>query len=390
MLPRVIKKIQRTASRPILPVTIQQLLGRSTGVTDESHLRHAQWIQKEMPVRLAHRLADFLQLPFVVVCNTRFHEVFRVFLLSFETLSEAPPIQNQDDVQEFAKTLRGLVTGFDEVVHMLQEGHGELSALLGDLIDLDTFLNKVFITRIGNRVLAEHFLHVHEARQSGTAGDYIGIVHPNCRPAEIVDRLAKSLCRLCNELYGRAPKVVLSGELETELTFVPDHLDFMLQEILKNALRATLETHPPAAGELPPVTIEIMKGFFDVMIKVSDCGGGMRPERMHRIWRYGYTTSGREPGASSLSSVSEGHSEALLSGLTGQDRVSLRQISGYGFGLPLSRVYAQYFGGDLHVQSMHGYGTDVYLNINHLGDVHEVSGIVQKQKAQQRARLAAS
>ena len=27
-----------------------------------------------MPVRLAHRLSDFLELPFVIVCNARFHE----------------------------------------------------------------------------------------------------------------------------------------------------------------------------------------------------------------------------------------------------------------------------------------------------------------------------
>lgn len=43
--------------------------------SDEHHLQHARWIQEEMPVRLAHRLSDFLQLPFVIVCNARFHEV---------------------------------------------------------------------------------------------------------------------------------------------------------------------------------------------------------------------------------------------------------------------------------------------------------------------------
>ena len=43
--------------------------------SDEHHLQHARWLQEEMPVRLAHRLSDFLQLPFVIVCNARFHEV---------------------------------------------------------------------------------------------------------------------------------------------------------------------------------------------------------------------------------------------------------------------------------------------------------------------------
>ena len=67
-----------------------------------------------------------------------------------------------------------------------------------------------------------------------------------------------------------------------------------------------------------------------------------------------------------------------MSNLCGADSQTRRQIAGYGFGLPLSRVYARYFGGDIHVQSMHGYGTDVYLNLNHLGDVREGSETLQR------------
>ena len=44
-------------------------------------------------------------------------------------------------------------------------------------------------------------------------------------------------------------------------------------------------------------------------------------------------------------------------------------MAGYGYGLPRSRLYARYFGGDLQVISMDGYGTDVYLHLNRLGHV---------------------
>lgn len=39
-----------------------------------------------------------------------------------------------------------------------------------------------------------------------------------------------------------------------------------------------------------------------------------------------------------------------------QDQEMPNVMAGYGYGLPISRQYARYFGGDLQVISMEGYG----------------------------------
>jgi len=362
MLPRTIHRIQSLARRPIQPVTIKQLLARSTALSEEGHIQHAIWLREQVPVRLAHRLAGFLELPYVVFCNTRFHEVFQMFQASFEVVDSIKPITNMDDVHEFATVIQGAYGQHAEVISMLQEGYGELQALL-DNIDLETFLDKTFTARIGNRVLAGHFLGLHEALVNGTPGESTGVVDPRCCPAEIINSLSRSLSDVFYEVYGVEPQVLVVGQVDTEISFVKEHLRFMLQEILKNALRATIETHINSPGSLPPVTVEIMRGSFDVTLKVSDRGGGMRPEKKEQAWKcaYGCTTAGDSKAERAMDGGS------VLGGMSGSN-FSRRSIAGYGFGLPLSRVYAQYFGGDLMMLSMHGYGSDVYLNINHLGD----------------------
>jgi pyruvate dehydrogenase kinase 2/3/4 len=45
---------------------------------------------------------------------------------------------------------------------------------------------------------------------------------------------------------------------------------------------------------------------------------------------------------------------------------STAPMAGLGYGLPLSRNYARFFGGDLVIESMEGYGTDTYLYLPRL------------------------
>ena len=91
----------------------------------------------------------------------------------------------------------------------------------------------------------------------------------------------------------------------------------------------------------PPIRVVIAEGAEDVTIKISDEGGGIRRSGLQRIWTYLYTTA-----------------NSPLLEMDADTGAGPAVLAGYGYGLPLSRLYARYFGGDLQVLSMDGYGTD--------------------------------
>lgn len=112
---------------------------------------------------------------------------------------------------------------------------------------------------------------------------------------------------------------------------------------------------PPASACLPACRLVVAEGGEDVTIKVSDEGGGIPRSGLPKIWTYLYSTA-KQP-------VMMDEVEAADAGPA--------VLAGYGYGLPVSRLYARYFGGDLQIISMEGYGTDAYLHLNRLGNVQE-------------------
>jgi Histidine kinase-, DNA gyrase B-, and HSP90-like ATPase len=105
---------------------------------------------------------------------------------------------------------------------------------------------------------------------------------------------------------------------------------------------------------MTPVRVVIVKGAAEVTIKVSDQGGGIPRSTMTRIFTFTHSTARQEyEGNTDFATVEAGIQHMR------------------GFGLPLARIYARYFGGELTLKSMEGYGLDAYLYLPRLGDACE-------------------
>ncbi|CAN0107913.1 unnamed protein product [Ectocarpus sp. 8 AP-2014] len=188
------------------------------------------------------------------------------------------------------------------------------------------------------------------------------------------------------------------------------HLEVMLSEQLKNACRAVVQKHHPAyksmtalAGpmsdwgkkecstvreqalaaqswsdggpQMPPIKVTVAMGKADVTMKIADEGGGASRTEMEQLWTYYYTTANKFlVGNANLPDMLTGSPEETSTANTGAVQGSagevdhpLPPLAGFGMGLPLSRVYARYFGGDVLLKSMEGFGMDSYLHLNRLG-----------------------
>ena len=162
---------------------------------------------------------------------------------------------------------------------------------------------------------------------------------------------------MCSRKYGDAPVVEINGRLDLTFPYVPTHLHYILLELLKNAMRATVEKHG-MYSDLPPVVVIIADSpeNEDIVIKVADEGGGIPRSQIDKIWSYLFTTADPQ--------IQEGF-------IGDKDHSSDSPLAGLGYGLPISRSYARYFGGDLDILSMEGFGTDAFVHLARLGDSRE-------------------
>jgi len=135
---------------------------------DESHIiMGAQYLHKELPVRIAHRVAAFRELPFIVGCNPSILQVHELYIRAFHKLNEFPAIETIEQEAEFCKLLRALLDDHRDVVTLLAEGFKECKKHItqdsekeSDLIK--TFLDKTLTSRLGIRMLCEYHLALHE------------------------------------------------------------------------------------------------------------------------------------------------------------------------------------------------------------------------------------
>ncbi|KAF8165319.1 branched-chain alpha-ketoacid dehydrogenase [Crassisporium funariophilum] len=391
------RQLELYASKEAKRLTLRQLVFFGRSMNEERLLKSANYVRTELPVRIAHRLRDLQALPYVVVTQEGVARVYELYWSAFERLRRHPPITNLAENEKFCKFVKTLLNEHAPVIPNLSLGLSLASPYLSP-DKLDTFMRRMLVSRISRRVLAEHHIALSESFSGcgkETDGDpHVGIIFTGLNIKRSVERCAKLLSESPiwqTDPYDegkphRRPEVRLEGHLDTAFAYIREHLEYIIFELLKNSMRAT---HLKHQGEpsLPPIQVTIVAGEHDVGIRISDQGGGLLVAQKHvsipsDLFSFSHVRNAMRLedsrlGALRTASLSEHGLRATVDEQVGRwQNVAVKNLDGtgsqtlhqrIGIGLPMSYIYATYFGGSLELVSLDGWGTDVYLRLPKLG-----------------------
>ncbi|KAF9181517.1 hypothetical protein BGZ51_005390 [Haplosporangium sp. Z 767] len=413
----------------------------------------AVFLHQELPIRLSHALTmlNSNMLPVNMADMPNFQHIARSYLEDISMVTQMPKPSTPKLEEEFTALLRSLEQrhkvkilaisrGFRELMDKVQRECMEQDSShplyyhngKGWTIDpqadkaIQSFFNRFYTINLGTRLLIGEHLALHDRG--------LNLVQ-RVNPLAISKRAIRDAQKVCAAHYGQsAPSVLIhTPNPDISTTYVDEFLHRNIYELLKNAMRATCETHlnngsPVSLGlspsstetasksKLPPIKLILVDGGEDVTIKISDEGGGMALSEMDKIWSYvqsGTSSSLRQPShviqeqvpkitttttpfqpsapntstllTSNVSTTETAPKKVLqpadsmtvMGGLASEAKDYLDlPLNGSGHGLPLARLIARYFGGDLSLISMEGYGTDSYLSLyrddDHLENFPEV------------------
>ncbi|PKC14642.1 alpha-ketoacid dehydrogenase kinase [Rhizophagus irregularis] len=355
--------LEKYAYQSVNTVTLRQLIVFGRNITKDRLIKSANYVRSELPIRLAHRIRDFQSLPFIIGTNPHIAMVYELYWLAFEKLRKIPLIKDMDENDEFCNTLKGLLKEHLVVIPQLSMGISECSNHLPP-DQLDKFMSIMLRSRISRRVLAEQQITLTENWNdhgyiygADGIGDNIniGIVSTQCNSNDIVEKCAHMTRNLCRVIYKvEPPEVIVNNQVDTTFAYIPDHIEYILYELLHNSIRS-----------YPPILVTICSSPTDIYFRISDQGGGISDDIYSNIWSFASSTSSNKKFKNFI------QVPQMAATVQEYEQLIISPTLNLGIGLPMSKVYVEYWGGGINLFTMDGYGTDAYVKISRLGNKEE-------------------
>ncbi|XP_060033693.1 pyruvate dehydrogenase (acetyl-transferring) kinase isozyme 1, mitochondrial isoform X2 [Erinaceus europaeus] len=304
------------------PLSMKQFL--DFGSVNACEKTSFMFLRQELPVRLANIMKEISLLPDNLLRTPSVQLVQSWYIQSLQELLDFKDKSAEDGkiIYDFTDTVIRIRNRHNDVIPTMAQGVIEYKESFGvDPVtsqNVQYFLDRFYMSRISIRMLLNQHSLLFGGKGKGSLSHrkHIGSINPNCNVVEVIKDGYENARRLCDLYYVNSPELELeelnakSPGQPIQVVYVPSHLYHMVFELFK----------------------------------MSDRGGGVPLRKIDRLFNYMYSTAPRPRVETSRAAP----------------------LAGFGYGLPISRLYAQYFQGDLKLYSLEGYGTDAIIYIKAL------------------------
>ena len=373
--------------REARPISLRQLTVFGRTLTESRLLSSANYVREELPTRIAHRLRNMQTLPYSAFTNPHMSYVYELYYTAFERFRKVPYVRTVEDNDKFCEIVKRTLNEHVPVIRRLAMGILEIQDSLSSE-ECDRVVTTLLRSRISRRVIAEQHLALTDTFHSpwhfpdsktpglGPEDDSVGEIFLRCNVKETIEKCAKTARELSSRAYGphvTIPEIVLIGNLDPTFPYIPSHLEYMIGELLRNSIQAVVEQR--GLAQPPPIEVLICEAAQHVIIRVSDQGGGVDREILPYIWSFvkGPRRYNRLQNLIEMSQLAETKKKGQSASMGSLPSLSNRPPGlKLGMGLPMSKLYAEYWAGSLEIHSLEGYGCDAFLQISRFGNKNEV------------------
>lgn len=414
------------------PVTLRHLANFGKKITNEKLLASANFVRTELTTRLSLKIRELQCLPYEITSNYHISQVYQSYYHCFDAFRKVEKIESLEDNKGFCEFLENMLSDHYIVLPHLMMGALEVSVLQNmSPEDLDKFMSSMLRSRISRRVIMDQHVCMSKTFEDSKKlqnldddqvkpPDYVGEAFQYCSAHEHLNKSYKSIITFLQSIYPNVemPELKIIGD-DFKFQFMTNHLIYIFTEILRNALKRTIEQYIKLQDPInigvksdkpPPVCVYIVNTKYEMTFKFSDQGGGMPFEKMDKVWSFSKTPEvaklhlnnfyalpnldlpERLPITSHQYFKNRNEMEILkpseLPGVLAnigemersrseKDNSTLSSLASrpfeytLGISMPMCKVYTDYWNGTLDMATIDGYGCDVFLRLKKLGGTND-------------------
>jgi len=308
-------------------------------------------IYNELPIRLANRVTDLNNLPFGLSKNHSIHNVREWYLMSCLELFDLKEPKTNEEIEQYRNTIEKIYNRHSTTLLTVTKGLYELKKenKISDIEEptMQKFLNRFYTNRTEIRILLEHYLALFEQNNNKK---HFGIVNLECYPYKIVEEVVENIQYICdkNRIPLRLEDIVkIDIDKHFYLPSINSYLYYIFFELIKNSVKAVIENDMNILD--PKILISIRSIDKNILlIKIKDNGIGIKEEDKDKIWYYSYSSSKID-----INDILEDKDFSIST-----------PLSGFGYGLPITDIYIQFFNksvNNIKIESIYKEGTSIFI-----------------------------